>query len=203
MIAPKAMEGFLVAIHFGKQDLLTSCVRLAYRDLQRTVRGIAKFDKGDIPARVQGMLVEARSTTTVAEFDHWHRDACDELIGAFKTIGYPNFTIGHAQKWFNMALKYVFILGERLSGFEGLYPFCHVPIDQFVIEEAAKKGFPALPGRGAWSTLNDYEIYMDRQRWFREKFDTVPLVTEFRLWLDHVEFIQGKRWAPERHDAMP
>ena len=192
MIAPKAMEDFLVAIHFGKQDLLTSCVRLAYRDLQRTVRGIARFDKREIPGRVRELLVDASRTATLSEFDHWHHSACDEVIAAFKAIGYPNFTVGHAQKWFNMALKYVFVLGDRVSGFNHLYLYCHVPLDQFVIKEAAKKGFPALPGTGAWSTLNDYQIYMDRQRWFRENFVSAPLVTEFRLWLDYVDAMQGQ-----------
>src|SRR2546421_5421151 len=78
MISPRAVEDFLVAIHFGKGDLLTACVRLAYRDLQRTVRGIARYDKAGIPDRVRSMIVDARRARTQEEFDQWHHAVCDE-----------------------------------------------------------------------------------------------------------------------------
>ena len=114
--------------------------------------------------------------------------------------------MGHAQKWLNMTLKYLFVLGDRVPGFERLYPFCHVPLDQFVMSRAARFGFPPLPGTGAWSTLTDYAIYMDRQQWFRARFDEPPLVTEFRLWLDYVAD-ELPDWAQrvqsERRDSAP
>jgi hypothetical protein len=186
MVGRRAIEDFLIAIHFGKGDLLAGCVRLAYRDLQRTVRGIAGHDKGDIPQRVRRLMLEAKHARTQAEFDRWHHAACKELIAAFCGIGYQRFTIGQAQKWLNMTLKYIFVLGDRLGGYENVYGYCHVPLDQFVMEAARPLGLPALPGTGAWSTLSDYDVYMERQRWFRERFSEPPLVVEFRLWLDYV-----------------
>lgn len=181
------MEDFLVAIHFGKKDMLARCVSLAYRDLQRTIRGVSKFDKSAIPELVRHLLEEARAAESQESFDRWHERACDQIVMAFRQIGYEKFTVGQAQKWLNMALKYVFVLGNRVPGFEHLHPYCHVPLDQFLMSQAAKHGFRLLPGTAAWSTLTDYQVYMDRQRWFRTTFGEVPpLVTEFRLWLDYV-----------------
>lgn len=183
LLSAEAVESFLVAIHFGKSDLVKRCVALAYRDLQRTVRGIANHNKGDIPRRVQNFVDDARAARTQDEFDRWHQAACHQTINAFRNIGYSRFTVGQAQKWLNMTLKYVFVLGDRVPGYEHLFGFCHVPLDQFLIAEAMPFGLPKLPGTGAWSTLNDYDIYMEQQRWFREQFDEPPLVVEFRLWL--------------------
>ena len=106
----------------------------------------------------------------------WHRAACDKIIAAFEAIGYPAFTIGHAQKWLNMTLKYIFVLGDRMPGYQHLFGFCHVPLDQFVMKSAAPLGVPPLPGTGAWSTLRDYDAYMTIQRWFRAQDQTPPLV---------------------------
>jgi hypothetical protein len=193
-ITQEEFEDFLVAIHFGKQDLLAACVRLAYRDLQRTVRGIAKHDKGNIPGQVREFIRSAQSAQNQGTFDSWHRAACSDLIVAFRAIGYDRFTVGHAQKWLNMTLKYIFVLGERVPGYDQLHRFCHVPLDQFVIAAAGPLGFSALPGTGAWSMLNDYDVYMDRQRWFRERFGTAPIVTEFRLW---AAYVRGASYTAE------
>jgi len=184
-IGARAVEDFLIAIHFGKKDLLTRCVGLAYRDLQRTVRGIAKFDKAGIPERVCSLVADARRARTQEEFDTWHQAACDQIIGAFGDIGYHRFTIGQAQKWLNMTLKYIFVLGDRLPGYSHVFGFCHVPLDSFIIAMAAPLGLPPLPGTGAWSTLDDYGVYLERQRWFRARFSEAALVVEFRLWLDY------------------
>jgi hypothetical protein len=186
LIAAKDIEDFLVAIHFSKQDLLGSCVRLAYRDVQRTIRGVAKFTKVGVPERVRDLVLDARRAQDQGAFDTWHQTACADLIAAFRAIGYDRATIGHAQKWLNMSLKYVFILGERVPGYAHVYPFCHVPLDRYVIEAARPLGFPGLPGTGAWSSLNDYAIYMNRQQWFRDHFDEPPIIAEFRLWLGSI-----------------
>lgn len=199
MISQHAIEDFLVAIHFGKTDLLASCVRLAYRDLQRTVRGVAQYDKAGIPERVRGLIADARRAHTQDEFDQWHCAACGQLIDAFRGIGYQHFTIGHAQKWLNMTLKYIFVLGDRVPGYEHLFGYCHVPLDQFVMRMAVPLGLPALPGTGAWSTLNDYAVYMERQGWFRARPEP-PLVAEFGLWLDYVSGEAQNLAAPSGQD---
>ena len=67
-------------------------------------------------------------------------------------MGYERFNVGLAQKWINMTLKYIFVLGDRrVPGYGHLQPFCHVPLDRFVLEEAMKDGFPKLPFQ--WSRL--------------------------------------------------
>ena len=63
-------------------------------------------------------------------FDAWHRDACTQLCGLYANRAFPTFCVGQAQKWLNMAFKYLHVFGEeRLPGFERLYPFGPVPVD--------------------------------------------------------------------------
>jgi hypothetical protein len=35
----------------------------------------------------------------------------------------------------------------------------------------------------AWSQLDDYDVYLDRQRWVRDRFTLAPLDVEFHLWM--------------------
>jgi hypothetical protein len=84
-----------------------------------------------------------------------------------------------AQKWLNMSFKYIYAL--RLRGFGRLYDLCHVPLDRILIEALGGYGFRPLPC--AWSRLNDYDIYLDRQRRVRSRFQLAPLDVEFRLFM--------------------
>lgn len=68
-------------------------------------------------------------------FDEWHAEVCKELVEFHKKIrvGDDNFfTYGNAQKWVNMTMKYLWMLGllpEKIKE-ENL----HIPIDSFVID---------------------------------------------------------------------
>ena len=82
----------------------------------------------------------------------------------------------------NMTFKYIYVLGEeRFPGFGHLYDLCHVPLDNILIEALRAHGFRALPC--AWSRLNDYDTYLDRQRGVRSRFRLAPLDVEFQLWM--------------------
>jgi hypothetical protein len=61
-----------------------------------------------------------------------------------------------------------------------------VPLDNIVLEALEAKGMQPLPC--SWSRLKSYEIYLDRQKWVRERFPhQVPLDVEFLLWLQQSE----------------
>lgn len=47
---------------------------------------------------------------TQAGYDTWHHALCDELIGYYGSTGFE-FNLGHAQKWVNMTMKYIYIHG--------------------------------------------------------------------------------------------
>jgi hypothetical protein len=47
-----------------------------------------------------------------------------------------DFFVGQAQKWVNMTMKYIFTVGEqRIPGFDLVYTYCHVPLDNILLEK--------------------------------------------------------------------
>jgi hypothetical protein len=116
------------------------------------------------------------------EFDQWYETACAQLQTLYRDHGCDRFSVGQAQKWLNMSMKYVFALGEgRLQGFASLYPFAHIPIDNVFLERAVSLGGPSLGV--AWSRLDDYATYLHYQQACRDLFrGSIPLAAEFRLW---------------------
>ena len=188
----KDYEDYLVSLYFGTdQDLMTACIKRAYLDFNRTMHGYAKFDKtGQLHGEAVILLKESlnqlkslsSNTPMTAEvFDDWHKTTCERLTSLFNEKGFHLF-VGQAQKWVNMTLKYIFTVGEqRIEGFSFVYPNCHVPLDNILLDKLEKYGFPAL--KCAWSRLDDYDHYLQRQNWLRQRFSLAPMDVEFMLWL--------------------
>jgi hypothetical protein len=179
-------------------DSLARCVHRAYIDFRRTLYGIGELGYGStFQAGVEHWLCQtirdaADQASLLAEpeeFDDWHGRQCQNLIDAYREAGYGEqgvrrLHVGQAQKWLNMTFKYVFALGpERVSNIGPLYPVAHVPFDNILLEHLARFGF--APFGCPWSRLDDYDVYLDRQRWLRGHFAPVPpLDVEFHLWLN-------------------
>jgi len=185
-------ENYLVYLYFGSnQDLLKACINRAYRDFNRTMHGFGKFDKaGQLYDEAVILLKESfdslkslssADSMTAEVFDRWHKTTCEKITSLFDGQGFHLF-IGQAQKWINMTLKYIFTVGERrIQGFGPAYPFCHVPLDKVLLEQLEKYDFPGL--ECAWSHLDNYDVYVQRQNWLRQKFSLAPMDVEFSLWL--------------------
>jgi hypothetical protein len=182
----KAFEDSLVAFYFGREgDYLEMCMSRGYRDMQRTLSGIYRHkNRKELRAAankaLRELLEQAKSLSTAAEFDSWHRKACERLCFVYREYGFEGFTAGHAQKWINMSLKYVYVMNGRVSGFDRLYEYCHVPFDNILIEALKGHGFEAP--MEVWSKL-DYDTYAGKQAWIRQHFRLCPLDVEFKLWL--------------------
>jgi len=179
-------EDFLIHVYFGPpaNHPLKAYWRRAYRDFNRTLHGISDdvHQKAEEALNHVLLSVKEMAAPTQAQFDSWHRDACATLAATCRECGYPSFFVGQAQKWLNMTFKYIYVMGEkRLTGFQHLYGLCHVPLDNILMDALKEYGFEPLPC--AWSRLNDYDVYLDRQRWVRNRFPLVPLDTEFQLWM--------------------
>jgi hypothetical protein len=179
---------FLVRLYFGPgNDLLGLCLKRAYLDLCRTVHGIAK-SPAIYPAakrflrEVLSQLSLRQEHFTQEQFDTWHEAVCRGLVSIYKEHGYATFSIGQAQKWINMAFKYVYLIGEeKLSGFSSFYELCHVPIDNIITKNLAFANPPAFTR--PWSRIERYEEYMLFQHWVRSTFEgSSPLAVEFRFW---------------------
>lgn len=183
-------RNFLLNIHFtGAGDDLKKCIRSGYFDFQRTLRGFGKFDDReqikeeafDYLYLAFNELRESKMPITQIAFDRWHQQICTNLIQVFKQYGWDEFYVGQAQKWVNMAFKYIYTFGEtRLSGYQPVYAFCHIPIDNIILKQVKPYGFQGITNR--WSRINSYEQYFQYQKWFRDTFDSIPLDAEFRLW---------------------
>ena len=189
-------EDYLIRLYFrATDDYLGVCIDRAYLDISRTLHGLGKLaSKEELHRQARSTLwhlfTDLRNDTVQSggqdAFDGWHRAQVENLCALYAAHGYQRMFVGQAQKWLNMAFKYIFTMGERrLPGYGKVYPFCHAPLDNVVIEHLAVYGLPALPC--AWSRLNDYDEYLAYQRWIRRRFTLVPLDVGFLLWLDKEE----------------
>lgn len=190
-ITRKDFEEYLFRLYFGSDtDLIRACIIRAYLDFNRTLHGLWKIENAGaiknkaidlLKSQLHALKLLLAKPITSAQFDDWHKITCERLISHYKENGF-HFFVGQAQKWVNMTLKYMFTFGDqRIPGYEKARPYCHAPIDNIVLQKLSKYGFPHL--NCAWSRLDDFDEYINIQKWIRETFGEGPLDIEFRLWL--------------------
>lgn len=143
-----------------------------------------------------------------SDFDEWHEVKCEEIINFMNnSIDKSNtkilkkkekFTIGQAQKWVNMTLKYLWLLNALPAGVEPEY--LHVPIDSYIIEIAYDNknkfgnalGLEKKPNK-SWSKLPEYEEYFKIQEAIRKAIktnatkETIPIKWESLAWIEVAE----------------
>lgn len=168
----------------GKGDIYERASERAYLDLCRTLRlnGVNmtshRKEIADIlRERISGLLASSVSQNS---YDHWHKAICDELVEYFSTLDI-GFTYGHAQKWVNMTMKYLYILDE--ANFSNIFDFLHVPIDSIVID-LAKSMLDVAKPNFLWSKIPDYDTYFAYQTKLRENIsDMSPMRWELKTWI--------------------
>jgi len=188
---------YLLRLYFGDPpERLSCCIGRAYLDMCRTLHGLAQVaEREALHARasavVESFLISLSKTRDAGfdqvAFDDRHRRACDELCSAYSEMGFAEFRVGQAQKWLNMALKYIFVFGEaRLPGYARVFELAHIPIDSIILDRLRPYKVPRLGT--SWSRVKSCEEYMDIQRWVRATFpDSAPLAVESALWLNSPE----------------
>lgn len=158
--------------------ILNTCIRKAYLDA--TQQGayntlIPKEKKALRDCSSQVEIAAGRSLRRKIDslreckdkFNQWHGETCKEIKEQYTEINSTErgelFSYGNAQKWVNMALKYVYTLYWLYKAFSSECEFCrkygqmvsqytkefHVPIDSFMIEAYGKEDIPA------WSKWTD------------------------------------------------
>ena len=180
---------YILDLYFGTNNPLENCINRAYRDFNRTLHGFTSLKHNEeITINVKKHLfsefekVKTISIKTQMDFDAWHKNQCEILNDLYAKNNYYSFHIGQAQKWLNMIFKYIFSYGNKyLNGYDKIYQFCHVPLDNILINELKTFDPPKLAT--SWSRINKYETYIEYQDWFRRKFNDLPLDVEFKLWL--------------------
>lgn len=184
---------FLLFAFFGvEKNPYATCSKKAYRDLCRTLR--FKGESGQKYREKVDKLLEEKITEAISgmiqtqdQYDIWHKELCNDMIEFYKSDNIE-FNIGHAQKWINMMMKYLYIQG--VIDVTRVFNFSHVPVDQYLLEVVQNKlSIPRICD--AWSKLDDYQVYLEYQKKIREKIqkniNEVPLRWEMCNWIEEVK----------------
>jgi hypothetical protein len=90
-------------------------------------------------------------------FDQWHRAACAQLVEHYRRSEFATFTVGHAQKWINMTVKYLALFDEGDPRQQRqLLDLGHMPIDSVMLERLSEEGLPPKLRPGKWSRIGSY-----------------------------------------------
>lgn len=189
---------FLKHMLFGAWDsIYIAASERAYRDMCRTLRNIRKSDADIIKLRaeIDDFLEEEicvlfdRGFVSQKQFDEWHKRVCLQIQKRYVENDI-NMTVGQAQKWLNMTMKYLFV--ADVPGTVDAFYFCHVPIDSYIIDAAEEQLHLKRP-TAPWSKLDSYEEYSEYQRQIRIRLgNTAPLEWEFKTWISMATAKKGK-----------
>ena len=186
----KDVLDYLKVIFFGPiTDPYEAASTRAYRDFNRTLRfkdGNGDEERKELRQQVTEilreriLLINGEGITTQTSFDSWHKETCSRIRQLYNDKN-VKMTFGQAQKWLNMTIKYLYVIGE--CEFKSTFCFCHIPIDRYVFQSATDFGIP-VP-ETAWSKWDNYdEQYMAYQLKLRsciKEYD--PLRWEFKYWM--------------------
>lgn len=180
ILGDKIKELFFIKLYFNtKEGYEKAGIKRAYLDFNRTLHKKGETDderklkknkteKYLIP-QLKNLL--EKQILTQNEFDIEHKKITLNLVEFWSKL-----TIGQAQKWINMTLKYWLLFGEsRLHNIEKNARFFHIPIDSYVQKGMFKETNPK-----PWSKITEYETYMNYQNKHREKTTgNYPIIDEF------------------------
>jgi hypothetical protein len=173
-----------------EEDFIKASIKRAYRDFNRTLTGIGNYEQeqyNNLLEIIRGFVIQICNERTFQkqeDFDDWHKEKCNLLKEAINNeLKYNNIHLGQCQKWINMTLKYLFLLGEdRIPGIEKNYQFFHIPIDSIIQEELFRK-YKIEKKFPVWSKMDDYDSYLSYQKEIIEKTKSgeIPMDIEIKL----------------------
>lgn len=134
-------------------------------------------------------------------FNLWHKSKCKEIMDTMNSAKTKDgtlilkrnnsFTYGLAQKWVNMTLKYLWLLGMLPRGLTA--KSLHVPVDSFILEKLQEEKVNEIRKDGdtykykgkSWSQLDDYSDYFDIQTEIGQiAKKTSPIEWEGSAWIE-------------------
>ena len=180
MLNQQLKEDFFITLYFNiSKGYKDAGLKRAYLDFNRTL----KIKDGDNSIRNQKQqktqsylknelsnLIQS-TINSQDEFDIKHQNICSNLISEWNEL-----TVGQAQKWVNMTLKYWLLFGEdKVPDIEKYAIYFHIPIDSYV-----QKGMFLEKKPNPWSKIIDYDKYFRYQQKHREKnTGNPPIIDEF------------------------
>lgn len=198
--ANRAYLDFCRTLKFDKKNLkkIQNSTKKSPENIKKDFRAhIIEYLESEIQNNFQAKC------KTIEDFNAKHFEICKEIITKSQNYRAKNtnynileksLSYGHAQKWLNMTLKYLWLTGQ-FDDKRYLDPeWLHIPVDRYIIRAVADKGvFPQDPSR-TWSKWTD-DIYND----FREKLSKQyevekkeknyqsPLQWENELWIEQAK----------------
>lgn len=105
---------------------------------------------------------EIKEFDSSVNYDEWHNTVCGKLVENYEAVKHQKtgfFTYGNAQKWINMTVKYLWLLGWLPDGVSE--KDLHVPVDSYIIDalwEYENVDLPLVKGnrKGSYSQPSDY-----------------------------------------------
>ena len=137
------LNEFLFFSYFGikkecvsnEEILIKQLVNRAYRDAACHIHSYNT--KEECSNTIFSNILELRkwnqTENTDKSFDEWHSEVCKSL----KNIEIGT-TYGMVQKWVNMSLKYLLLIGDEKV--EKIKEKLHVPIDRYILIASASEG---------------------------------------------------------------
>ena len=148
---------------------------------------------------IENLIIEAVNNKEMLEdFDVWHKKLSkkikDNSRGKSILIDEKDKTglsCGQIQKWINMTLKYMRIMGLTDSCLENKL---HIPLDDYILKAASYNenekicdsyevyGLGIDNSLGKWSEISEYDKYMDYEDSVRRKI-VCPIEWESKAWI--------------------
>ena len=182
ILSNELKEEFYIRVYFNtKEGFEIAGIKRAYLDFNRTLPIKDKNQENRNKLRNAAELFLKENLTLLISvdidnqeiFDYKHENICKELKEKWDEL-----SIGQAQKWINMTLKYWLLFGEkRISNIEKNVKYFHIPIDSYVQKELFNETEP-----NPWSKMMNYADYMKYQQIHRKKdIKTPPIIYEFEF----------------------
>ena len=176
---PKTISDFWKRAYLGViENPLEISIKRAYLDFCRTDHGISNGAFNDGTSKMKEIIVDLKSLCNTPNFDYhkFHEKACKKLeeikwnhIAKDGVKREVHLSIGQAQKWINMTLKYLVAFErEEYKYLEEIYGFLHIPIDGILIEKLSSDHQEEFDsdffGKGiTWSRIDNYDKYLEYQ----------------------------------------
>lgn len=181
---------------FGTKDPdIEDAANRAYLDLCRTIYNTKADSRNKAKDEVIKLILSQTNELEICDnicFDKFHETLCDEIIQIYKRYNIE-FYYGQAQKWINMTMKYLCVIGEeKYPWLKKVYSSLHVPIDRVILNQAINEfkiysvivnGDKVSLKNLSWSRI-DKDTYDAIQNVLREKIgeNEIPIVWEFTAW---------------------
>lgn len=202
------------------QYLTRQCAYRAYLDLNRTLtvnKEVSDEGRKELVYGICSKLIDYIEAlfykTSDKDFDTTHDKICtalknyinDENKCSLLSSDSLKFTYGQSQKWLNMTLKYMWLLG-LLDG-KIKTEFLHVPVDSYIIKAVWQFDDIKLPliegkllkdkSRGkysaekvdSWSKWDDENVYKNFQKTLQDSLpnNTSRIEWEHSAWMENAE----------------